>query len=37
MPKIYVRKAFVLQHEGEKHEFAVATTPWHRLWPSTGS
>jgi hypothetical protein len=23
MPKIYVKKAFTLQHEGEKHEFAV--------------
>ncbi|WP_011298546.1 STY1053 family phage-associated protein [Cupriavidus necator] len=23
MPKIYVKKAFTLQHEGEKHEFPV--------------
>ncbi len=23
MPKIYIKKAFTLQHEGEKHEFAV--------------
>lgn len=23
MPKIYIKKAFTLQHDGEKHEFAV--------------